>query len=278
MGNLPEDRVIRTRPFLNVGVDFLGPITIHHKIRGKKTDKSYVCVFVCFATKAVHLEAVSDLTSAAFIGALKRFVARRGCPHKIYSDNGTNFVGAANSLNEIFKLFASKQHKENMDGFCVQRNIEWLNIPARSPHVGGLWEACVKSVKKHFYRVTDGIMTYEELYTLMTQIECILNSRPLTPLSDDPNDYRVLTPGNFLIGENFVTLIDTAGNKCYQGLRDHWKVVQSNMEEFWKRWSSEYLSELQKRYKWNKPVTNIEPGLLVLLKDDNTPPMSWIYI
>ncbi|KAI8116952.1 hypothetical protein CVS40_11069 [Lucilia cuprina] len=291
MGNLPEDRVIRTRPFLNVGIDFLGPITIHYKVRGKKTDKSYVCVFVCFATKAVHLEVVSDLTSAAFIGALKRFVARRGCPGKIFSDNATNFrrgcpgkifsdnatnfIGAANSLNEIHKLFSEKEHCKNVDEFCAQKNIEWLNIPARSPHVGGLWEACVKSVKKHFYKVTEGTMTYEELYTLMTQIESVLNSRPLTPLSNDPNDFQVLTPGHFLIGEPFNTFNDSIDNKCYSGLREHWKAVQSNTEKFWERWSSEYLSELQKRYKWNKPMQNIKPNTLALLKEDNIPPMSW---
>lgn len=275
MGNLPEDRVVRTRPFLNVGIDFLGPITIHHKIRGKRTDKSYVCVFVCFATKAAHLEVVSDLSSAAFIGALKRFVSRRGCPMKIYSDNGTNFIGAANSLNEIFRLFSGKEHMANLGEFCGQREIEWLNIPARSPHVGGLWEACVKSVKKHFYRVTEGNMTYEELCTLMSQIESVLNSRPLTPISDDPNDFKVLTPANFLVGEWYSTFPDAEGNKCYQGMREHWKSVQSNFEAFWKRWSEEYLTELQKRYKWNKSFENIQPGTLVLLKEDNLPPLSW---
>ncbi|XP_046802956.1 uncharacterized protein LOC124418959 [Lucilia cuprina] len=193
-------------------------------VRGKKTDKSYICVFVCFATKAVHLEVVSDLTSAAFIGALKRFEA---C-----LENATNFIGAANSLNEIHKLFSEKEHCKNVDEFCAQKNIEWLNIPARSPHVGELWEACVKSVKKHFYKVTEGTMMYEELYTLMTQIESVLNSRPLTPLSNDPNDFQVLTPGHFLIGEPFNTFNDSIDNKCYSGLREHWKAVQSNTEKF----------------------------------------------
>lgn len=275
MGNLPEDRVIRTRPFLNVGIDFLGPVTIHHKIKGKRTDKAYVCVFVCFVTKAAHLEVVSDLTSAAFIGALKRFVARRGCPLKIYSDNGTNFVGASNSLNEIYHLFKNKEHTDRLDSYCAQRYIEWINIPARSPHIGGLWESCVRSVKKHFYKISEGNMTYEELYTLMTQIESVLNSRPLIPLSDDPNDFNILTPANFLIGENFSTFIDSEVNKCYKGMRGHWRDVQGKIEEFWNQWSTEYLSELQKRYKWKERCSNIQTGTLVLLKEDNLPPLSW---
>jgi len=188
MGCLPEDRVIQTRPFLNVGIDFLGLIMIHHKIRGKRTDKAYVCVFVCFATKAAHLEVVSDMTTAAFVGALKRFIGRRSCPRKIYSDNGTNFIGAANALHEIYELF--KEQQTELDEFCSQQQIQWINIPVRAPHVGGLWEACVKSVKKHFEKVTEGIMTFEELATLMTQIEAVLNSRPLTPLSDDLTTYK----------------------------------------------------------------------------------------
>lgn len=99
MGQLPAERVRPSRPFFNVGIDFCGPITVNYKlIRGKRPTKANVCVMVCFATKAVHLEVVSDLSTVAFIGCLKRFVARRGVPAKIFSDNGTNFVGASNQL------------------------------------------------------------------------------------------------------------------------------------------------------------------------------------
>ncbi|KAH8419004.1 hypothetical protein KR222_010203, partial [Zaprionus bogoriensis] len=141
--------------------------------------------------------------------------------------------------------------------------------------VGGLWEACVKSVKKHFDKVSNGVMTFEELTTLMTQIEAILNSRPLTPLSDNPNDLQVLTSAHFILGEAMSTIVDADNNKSYKGFRDHWKAVQANSEEVWKRWSVEYLSELQKRYKWANPKMNIEPGTLVLLKDDNLVQTNW---
>ncbi|XP_033244022.1 uncharacterized protein LOC117186833 [Drosophila miranda] len=100
MGNLPAQRVTQARPFLNAGVDYCGPISIHHKIRGKRPDKAYIAVFCCFSTKAVHLELVSDLTTDAFLAALRRFLSRRGKCQTIHCDNATNFVGANNQLKE----------------------------------------------------------------------------------------------------------------------------------------------------------------------------------
>ena len=94
MGNLPKDRLVSSRPFQIIGVDFAGPIPTFLKIRGKVPYKSYIAVFICFSTKAVHLECVSDLSSDAFIAALTRLVGRRGVPSKLYCDNATNFVGA----------------------------------------------------------------------------------------------------------------------------------------------------------------------------------------
>lgn len=112
-----------------------------------------MCVMVCFATKAVHLEVVSDLSTAAFIGCLKRFVARRGVPARIFSDNGTNFFGASNQLKELGELFKTKEHMEQVHRHCLNRGIEWKFIPPRSPHFGGLWEAAVKSMKLHLVKV-----------------------------------------------------------------------------------------------------------------------------
>lgn len=110
MGQLPADRVTPKRPFLVTGVDFAGPITtLVNRGRGRKTNKSYVSLFVCFATKAMHIEVVSDLSSASFIAALRRFVGRRGCPPRIYSDNATNFVGAKNELNEMYRMIRERE-------------------------------------------------------------------------------------------------------------------------------------------------------------------------
>lgn len=137
MGNLPASRITPSPPFSKTGVDYAGPFSI--KISRNKTDKAYLCVFVCFTTKVVHLEIVSDLSSAAFLNTLKRFIARRSKCIRIYSDNGTNFVGANNALKEMYKFINANSAK--ICDYLSEQSIEWNFIPPQSPHMGGLWEA-----------------------------------------------------------------------------------------------------------------------------------------
>jgi len=112
MGDLPSERVTPTRPFLHCGVDFAGPIvTLINKGRGRKTNKSYIDLFICFSTKAIHLEAVSDLSTDAFLATLRRFIERRGCPQRIYSDNATNFKDAHREINEVHDFFINESTK-----------------------------------------------------------------------------------------------------------------------------------------------------------------------
>uniref|UniRef100_UPI00143B7512 uncharacterized protein LOC117162508 n=1 Tax=Bombus vancouverensis nearcticus TaxID=2705178 RepID=UPI00143B7512 len=142
MGNLPEARVTESRPFTNVGVDYCGPFHIKEKRdRNRRQIKVYVAIFVCLAIKAVHIELVDDLTSEAFIAALRRFIARRGYCSTIHSDNGTNFRGASNELRELHDLLQSDDHKEKVTAFLADKQIEWRFISPHSPHFGGLWEA-----------------------------------------------------------------------------------------------------------------------------------------
>ena len=133
-------------PFLETGVDYAGPVMIvDRKARGCKLIKTYICVFICLATKAVHLELVSDLKKEAFIAALNRFTARRGKPQNIYSDNGTAFVGTFNELTNLLKQNLSSNLSENAINFSF--------IPAYTPHFGTLWESAVKSIKHHLRRI-----------------------------------------------------------------------------------------------------------------------------
>ena len=143
-----------SRPFINTGVDYPGPF--YHQVGSRRTSRlenCYICIFVCFASKAVHIELTLDLTSEAFLNALKRFIARRGKPQNMYSNNDSNFVGAARKLSELHDLFNNNDSKEKNIKFNVDRKINWHFIPAYLPHQGGLWESAVKSAKKHLTRM-----------------------------------------------------------------------------------------------------------------------------
>jgi len=169
MADLPKQRVTISRPFTNTGVDYAGPIHIKEsKRRNARMLKAYISVFVCFATKAVHLEIVSDLTSEAFLAALKRFMSRRGRPACIYSDNGTTFVGANKQIKEMYELVNSDQLRATVRQFAHQNEIVWSFIPPHAPHFGGLWEAAVKSAKNHMYRVIGNTnLTFEEMQIIV---------------------------------------------------------------------------------------------------------------
>ncbi|GFT54111.1 integrase catalytic domain-containing protein [Trichonephila clavipes] len=183
MGDLPKERITPDKVFNSTGIDLCGPFFIKNKYQRKGPEiKIYVCIFICLVTKAIHLEIISDLTSQALIAALKRFISRRGKCHKIFSDNGTNMIGANREIKALSKLVRDRE--ESLFAFFAEEGIEWSFIPPRSPNWGGLWEANIKSLKYHFKRVAgNSKFSYEELLTLITQIEAILNSRPLTPLS-----------------------------------------------------------------------------------------------
>lgn len=210
MGNLPEARVKEFRPFSNFGVDYCGPFHIKEKRdHNRRKIKVYVAIFVCLAIKAVHIELVDDLTSEAFIAALRRFIARRGYCSTIHSANGTNFRGASNELRKLRGSLQSDDHKEKVTASLADKQIEWRFIPPRSLHFDGLWEVAVKSFKRKLRRVTDTeLLTSEQLNILIIEREAVLNSRPLTPISTDPNDLLALTPGHFLTGDSLMYLRD----------------------------------------------------------------------
>jgi len=163
MGSLPAPRVNVSHPFSNVDIDFAGPyMLLHRKGRDGKMFKGYFCIFVCFTTRCVHLEAVTDMTAECFLACFKRFSGRRGKPTKVYSDYGTNFVGAN---KEIQAVLGSESFNNSI---ChSQADLAWQFNPPAAPHQGGLWEAGVKSVKFHLRRIIGSThLTLEEFYTL----------------------------------------------------------------------------------------------------------------
>ncbi|XP_070070495.1 uncharacterized protein [Drosophila takahashii] len=251
MGSLPANRVQPNPAFHTTGVDCCGPFYHKAEVRNKAPHKCYIAVFVCFSTKAAHLEVVQDLTTDSFIAALRRFISLRGSPRTIWSDNATNFVGAKSELAELKELFLSEQHTRSISSVCLADGIDWKFIPPRAPHFGGLWEAAVKSAKFHFYRVVGAsILAIDELRTLAYEISAILNSRPLCPISENAENLEVLTPAHFLKGSSFTKFPEPDITHLREGCLSRWQRVTQMQQHFWKRWS-------------------------ILLKEDNVPPLRW---
>ncbi|XP_011859312.1 PREDICTED: uncharacterized protein LOC105556810 [Vollenhovia emeryi] len=208
------------------------------------------------AIKAVHLEVVSDLTTDGFLAAMRRFISRRGIPKHVYSDNGTNFKGASNQLRELYALFNSEEYKKRTNKFSVEHYIAWHFIPPVAPHFGGLWEST-------------------ELNTFVVEVEGILNSRPISSLSSDPNDPLVLTPAHCLIGRPLIDMPEPNLSSVPANRLTVWQHITKVRQDFWTRWSLEYLNELQVRHKWKKDGKGITIGSIVLIKEKGLPCKQW---
>jgi hypothetical protein len=277
-------RAVKSQQLMSVssqtGMDYAGPFDLALRT-GRKPPmvKAYVALFICMATKAIHLELVSDLSTAAFLAALQRFISRRGCPSNLYSDGGTNFVGAKSELARLRALLESSSHEEAVNHLLTSKGTSFHFNPPAAPHHGGLWEAGVKSMKHHLRRVVGSRhLTTEEFSTLICNVEAILNSRPLTPLTEDPSDCTVLTPGHFLIGRPLVALPHPDLTDINQNRLDRWQMVQVMVQHIWKAWTRDYLSQLrsQTKPKWYTSLPDLIPGTLVLIMDDSAfGPLHW---
>lgn len=277
MGALPRCRIsVTDRPFASTGVDFFELVWVSQPGRGRKPLRAYVCVFVCMATKAIHLELVDDLTTRGFLNAYARFVARRGLPSEMFSDNGRNFVGARNLIYDNQEHFNNPDHWQAVFEWCKTKGITWHFTPPRTPHHGGLWEAAVKSVKYHLVRVLGQMSLYRaELETVLATVEAILNSRPLVPVTPNPEDGSPLTPGHFLIGGPIKTLPEPYLADFSLNHLERYKRIIAAKQLFWKKWSHDYVHTLMNRYKWNEEKSNLQTDDYVLLVDKNTKPLTW---
>ena len=195
MADLPAGRIAYDQPpFTHCGVDLFGPLQIK---QGRKKLKRWVVLFTCLTVRCVHLEVVENADTDAFINALRRFVNRRACPKVIYSDNGTNFKGASSELKE----FINELDHGRIEKFSSRIKIKWKFNPPAAPHMGGAWERLVRSTKEVLSGLMESrVLTDDQLYTLLTEVESILNSRPITHLSNNPADLDPLTPNHILLG------------------------------------------------------------------------------
>ncbi|XP_058456570.1 uncharacterized protein LOC131433967 [Malaya genurostris] len=212
----------------------------------------------------------------AFLAALRRFIARRGMPAEVHSDNGTNFQGAKNKITELYSILNSKRNQEIIANECTNRGIIWRFIPPKAPNFGGLWEAAVKTAKSSLIKTIGNTkLSFEDFTTILTQIEANMNTRPLTPLSEDPTELDVLTPGHFLTGTSLRCLPDPDYSNVPTNRLRHYQLLQSLIQHHWTRWRKEYLTELNNQRKSTTSPVDIGVGQIVLLLDENKPSNLW---
>ncbi len=248
-------------PFAAGGIDYFGPLYVHagpltRSVRkNPKLHKRYGCIFTCLRYRAVHTELANDLTTDSFIQAVTRFVGRRSPPRVIYRDNGTNFRGAETDVLNALKAW----DQERVGRELLQENIQWYFNPPAASHQRGVWERLIRSVRRILHAI---------IGEHLTEVEKILNSRPITRVSSDPNDLEVLTPNQILL---------LRPNPCSapceledsDKFQARWKHVHILANEFWARWVKEYLPLLQECQKWLKQRRNFKVGYLVIMKDAN---------
>ena len=273
MAPLPAGRVTPSRgAFEHYGVDYMGPLEIK---QGRNRLSRYCCVFTCLASRAVHLEMAYDLSTDSFLMAFRRFLSVRGDTTTVmYSDNGTNFVGANSQLQKGLKRIDQRRIVNEL----APRGIEWKHAPPLASHQGGISEAMIRLVRKNMNLIMADkrlrTLTDEGLQTLLKEIEHILNCRPLTELTNEVENTTTLTP---------MMLLSGCVNSGYppdvfldsDGMRSSWRACQLQADVFWDRWRSEYLHLLQRRQKWLTPQRHLCVGDLVLLVDENAHRNIW---
>ena len=277
MGRLPADRVNPSPPFHISGVDLAGPFLCHRGNPRKPTRiKTYACLFICLATRAIHIETLSDLSTSSFLASFRRFCARRGTPAVMYPGNGTNFVGASRELREVYETILSD---DTIDLITKQslNPVEWKFSPSGAPHFGGLWEAGVKAMKLLMRKIVGShSLSYEELTTVLATAESVLNSRPLSSVDSLPVDGEVvLTSGHFLIGRPLLSPLCKIEVDPAISLRRRWKLVRRLSQDIWVRWRKSYLQSLQSRHKWEQTKPNLREGNIVLVKDSALSMPHW---
>ena len=276
MADLPSDRLEQVAPFTFSAVDYFGPFYIKE---GRKELKRYGVLFTCMASRAIHLETASSLTTDSFLNAYRRFVCRRGPVQQLRSDQGTNFVGAKNELEAALReMNQDKIRRELLKSGCDW--FSWKMNAPHSSHMGGVWERQIRTVRSvltgllqnHASQLDD-----ESLRTLMIEVEAIVNSRPIaTDDLTDPDSLDVLTPNHLLTMKSSV-ILSPPGNfqRADVYSRKRWRRVQQLTDEFWQRWKKGYLQSLQVRQKWTSPKRNLQEGDIVVMKDDSVPRNLW---
>lgn len=269
MADLPPSRLrLYKPPFWSTGMDCFGPFNVSV---GRRHEKRWGLIFKCQTTRCVHLELLSGLDTDSFLLALRRFIARRGRPYELISDQGTNFRGGERELREAFN-----QLSPALQELLSQHQIQFNFNPPYSPHFGGCWEREVRSIKAAL-RVTLGtrVLSAEVLYTVMVEVEEMLNSKPLGYVTSNILDPDPITPNILLMGRQDASLpqVMYADSEILSPRK--WRHSQVLADRFWSSFIRDYLPSLQSRQKWMQEGNPISLDAVVMVVDPQLPRGLW---
>ncbi|XP_070410119.1 uncharacterized protein [Nothobranchius furzeri] len=290
MADLPADRVTPEPPFTTVGLDVFGPWTIvTRRTRGGcSQNKRWAVLFTCMSTRAVHIELIETMSADSFINALRRLFSIRGPAKFPRSDRGTNFVGVCKELGLDSGNGVVGKYLDSGNGvvgkYLREKGCVWTFNTPHASHMGGSWERLIgvsrRILDAMLLRTEQTRLTHDVLCTFMAEVMAIINTRPLVPISTDPDSPAVLTPAMLLTQKMSAVSAPLGNFSSGQLFGKQWKHVQHLADTFWKRWKGEYLSTLQGRAKWTETRTDVREGDVVLQKDSqasrNERPMGLI--
>ncbi|XP_073770437.1 uncharacterized protein [Danio rerio] len=269
MSDLPEARLRLYKPaFYSTGVDCFGPFQIK---LGRRSEKRWGIIYKCLTTRAVHLDLIHRMDSDSFLMSLRRFIARRGTPAELYSDQGTNFKAGEKELRESFDSMAAE-----LQQLLAKQKIAFHFNPPAAPHFGGAWEREIRSVKSALYTIIGAQSISDEvLHTVLLEVEAILNAKPLGYTSSNVADVDAITPNVLLMGRPDGALPQIVYNKSEGLSKRRWKHCQVLADHFWSRFIKSYLPTMQQRQKWHTDTADLTVNSVVLLMDPQLPRALW---
>ncbi|KRX57177.1 hypothetical protein T09_3812 [Trichinella sp. T9] len=279
---LTKQQLNETQLFIHTGVDFAGPLFIRPDVQGRdvRVNKACVCIFTCMTTRAVHLELLREQTTDSFLQSLRKFISRRGRTRVIHSDNFRSFKLADTFIQYLFR----DNNWEQLQRKLNEERIRWKFITPRAPWCGGYWERLIRSIKNALRKTIRGaLLKYDELHTVLCEIEARINDRPLVFMGDDIAGEAALTPAHFLIGRELPRLPcasigvyrrdDTPSEVNH--LIKRWRHRQRLTTQLWKRWKQEYITTLATRGRWHKTGQEPRVGDIVLVHEPSTTWIKW---
>lgn len=271
MGDLPPERTEAAAPFEFTTLDLFGPYEVRDEVRKRVRLKVWGIVFCCMASRAMHTDVVSDQSTEGFLMSYQRFTALRGHPRRLWSDPGSNFIGAKPSLTELYR-FLDKLQKSELVGEAAKNGTEWSwkIHPASSLHRNGAAEAAVRIVKRALHNLGgNGVFTWGEFQTFLYMAANLANERPIDARTQSREDcIEYVTPNSLLLGRS--------GPKGDPGDFDfvgypykRLQIIQGEVNKFWRKWSQLAGPNLFLRSKWHTKERNVAVGDVVWLADQN---------